>query len=203
MLLDLSQVTRINEVGLASTNNLEVINVVHKELLIAEMDCISHNGGPSQQLRVLQGPPRTPSREGKRPCKFRSTTEGCRHGPAYTCAHGLLPKDGVEKCWLCSGHHQEPDCAALNGQSPINGQQGQQHQSSPGGNGGGKKGKGHQTGSTLPPTTPNRKGNGQKGDGSNSKGSDWSNSKGKKGSGQNEKSAESNPAASKDRGCRR
>ena len=47
------------------------------ELLTAEMDYISHNGGPSQQLKVLQGSPSTPPRNGKRPCKFWGTPDGC------------------------------------------------------------------------------------------------------------------------------
>ena len=180
------------------------------ELLTAEMDYISHNGGPSQQLKVLQGSPSqgslsTPPRSGKRPCKFWGTPDGCKHGSDCTYAHSQLPKDGVERWRYCSGQgHRKPDCLALNGQSPDKtggSQAGQhQHQNSPGGNGGGKEGKGQQKGSTSPPTTPNRKGNGQKGDGSNSKGNDGSNSKEGKGPGKGEKTAEAKPAASKEDG---
>eukprot|EP00435_Cladocopium_sp_Y103_P063713 s785_g25.t1 len=99
-------------------------------------------------------------------------------------------------CWHCSAPgHRKPDCPALangNVQSPAKtgGSQppgGGQNQS-PGGNGGGKKGgKGQQKGTTSPPSTPSRDGNGgsgqQKGDGSNSKG--------KKGGGKGDKSSPS------------
>eukprot|EP00435_Cladocopium_sp_Y103_P051492 s1483_g16.t1 len=163
------------------------------ELIMAEMDYISHSvGTPQEKVKVLQGSPQQPGKTGDRPYKYWGASTGCKHGPQRRFTHGPLPKDGVERCWHCSAPgHRKPDCPALasgNGQSPAKtggSQPGGQNGQSPGGNRGVKKGgKGQQKGATSPPSTPSRDGNGgsgqQKGDGSN-------NSKGKKGGGKGDK----------------
>eukprot|EP00435_Cladocopium_sp_Y103_P033493 s1635_g8.t1 len=94
-----------------------VMNVLHKqhlELIMAEMDYISHSvGTPQEKVKVLQGSPQRGKQD--RPCKYWGTANGCKHGPQCRFTHGPLPaKDGVERCWHCSAPgHRKPDCPAL------------------------------------------------------------------------------------------